>query len=121
MIGRGKFLEILRILELSPKVRYEWFEDNFELEGYHDTSVGSWVPTESMCDVAFRMRDEVQREDPDRWSAGCAYVTNWCMNRVIEGLSVTNIQKRINAEQYVLSRSAIYWMVAIYIAKLLKG
>lgn len=116
MIGRGKLLEVLRILELPEKVQYEWFEDNFELEGYE--SGGSWLPTESMCDAAFRVRDEMQREDTDRWAAGCSYVTNWCMFKIIKGLS-TNIQKRINAEQYVLSRSAIYWMVAIHIAKLL--
>lgn len=117
MIGRGKLLEILRILELSEKVQYEWFEENFDLEGWNSSS--GFVPTESMCDAAFRFRDEIQREDTDRWAAGCSYVTSWSMYKIIEGLS-TNIQKRINAEHYVTGRSPIYWMVAIYIAKLLE-
>ena len=119
MISREKLLEILGILELSEKVQYEWFDDNFERLREFNRLSRRWVPTESMCDAAFRFRDEIQREDTDRWAAGCQYVTSWSMYKIIEGLS-TNIQKRINAEQYVTGRSPIYWMVAIYIAKLLE-
>jgi len=119
MINDEKIQEIIsQVLGFSEEDQYDWFEENFELEGWNSKS--GFIPTESMCDAAFRMRDEMMHEDSDRWAAGCWYVTCWCMFKMIQDPPIDNIQKRINAEQYVLSRSAMYWMVAIYIAKLLK-
>lgn len=109
-----KIQEVLGMLDLSEEDQYNWFEDNFELEGFN-SGLG-FVSTESMYDAAFRLRDEIVHEDSDGWADSCWYVTCWDMFNIIREPPKT-IQARVTAEHAVLSQGPIYWLVAIYIAK----
>lgn len=53
--------ELLKVLDMSEDEQHKWVDNNCELEGYK--SIGSgFVPTESLADLAFRLRDEACKE-----------------------------------------------------------
>lgn len=79
-----KTKELLSVLDLSEEEQYRWVDTNVEQEGWEAPISKSFVSTESIADLAFRLRDEV-KDLPDfvfskAWHlivAKCMYKYNW--------------------------------------------
>ena len=94
--------ELLKVLDMNEEDRWVWLRK--KVGRFH-----------SLADLAFRLRDEVVKENQDSWLKGC-YVVDCKTGNYGDGRIYTD-NNGLTAESNILRAKPIYWIIAALIAK----
>lgn len=107
--------ELLAVLDLSEEEQWIWLREVYYNTAEHPDNYYS----DTLADLAFRLRDEAIKNNSDAWAKACWQIHQCDSLGEIKYPNIYDTKVLMNSEYWVLTQKAIYWIITALLAALI--